>query len=45
MKDRDNSILSILIKEIDVILFYPAICWAVRPTPQNAAKAKKLGGG
>ncbi|QCY61449.1 hypothetical protein FHE73_11850 [Bacillus thuringiensis] len=25
--------------------FYPAICWAVRPPPQNSAKAKKLGGG
>ncbi|WP_170954525.1 hypothetical protein [Bacillus cereus] len=45
MKDNDNSILSILIKEIDAVLFYPAICWAVGPPPQNAAKAKKLGGG
>ncbi|EMK2593957.1 hypothetical protein ACIQUE_11255 [Bacillus cereus] len=45
MEDRDNSILSILIKKIDAVLFYPAICWAVRPPPQNAAKAKKLGGG
>ncbi len=25
--------------------FYPAICRAVRPTPQNSAEAKKLGGG
>lgn len=26
-------------------IFNPAICWAVRPPPQNLAKAKKLGGG
>ncbi|EEK50813.1 hypothetical protein bcere0002_21520 [Bacillus cereus ATCC 10876] len=25
--------------------FYPAIFQAVRPPPQNSAKAKKLGGG
>ncbi|KAB2383346.1 hypothetical protein FUT13_25500 [Bacillus toyonensis] len=25
--------------------FYPAICRAVRPPPQNSAEAKKLGGG
>ncbi|TXR88444.1 hypothetical protein [Bacillus cereus group sp. BfR-BA-01445] len=26
-------------------IFYPAICRAVRPPPQNSAEAKKLGGG
>ncbi|EEL15056.1 hypothetical protein bcere0016_43910 [Bacillus cereus 95/8201] len=26
-------------------IFNPAICRAVRPPPQNLAKAKKLGGG
>ncbi len=29
----------------DTLPFYPAICRAVRPPPQNSAKAKKLGGG
>ncbi|MGG1164081.1 hypothetical protein [Bacillus mycoides] len=28
-----------------VFIIYPAIRQAVRPPPQNAAKAKKLGGG
>jgi len=27
------------------VLVYPAICRAIRPPPQNSAKAKKLGGG
>ncbi|WP_255286433.1 hypothetical protein [Bacillus thuringiensis] len=27
------------------LVIYPAICRAVRPPPQNSAKAKKLGGG
>ncbi|PRT18932.1 hypothetical protein C6353_09735 [Bacillus toyonensis] len=26
-------------------VFYPAICRAVRPPPQNSAEAKKLGRG
>ena len=25
-------------------IFNPAICWAVRPPPQNSAEAKKLDG-
>ncbi|OTY08156.1 hypothetical protein BK734_16535 [Bacillus thuringiensis serovar kim] len=28
-----------------VFCFYPAICRAVRPPPQNSAEAKKLGEG
>ncbi|PER31101.1 hypothetical protein CN490_10830 [Bacillus cereus] len=27
------------------ISIYPAVFWAVRPPPENSAKAKKLGGG
>lgn len=36
--------MSMIILNYDNI-FYPAICRAVRPPPQNLVEAKKLGGG
>ena len=42
-----QRVIELYVKELgDIsVLFYLAICRAVRPPPQNSAEAMKLGGG